>query len=621
MTQPDSTRSPDDCSMVQPEAARSSAIDSSTKVHKAFTNKKVNIILDEYNFLMWKQQVLLVVRSLRLEKLLTGALKAPPATITSADGAVSDNEDYEIFVAQDSALASWLLSTISPHLLPQFVGAETASEIWSTVIQFFSSRSTTTIMSLHYKLRSLQKGNLNMRAYVSQVKELSNALAACGSPISDLEVIATILKGLPIEYQPFVAVITANREPFTLDAAVSVLFDVETQLTSFASLSDFSPSLHMAQAATANTSTPLSGGSGVARPYRTSVTARNKDPVKAESNMVNLCTLDSGSPGHICACVGTNNPGIGASSTPVQPQVHSTISKGQWFVDSGASHHVSPDSSKLVDGVEYSGPGKLIVGNGMHIGISRIGQSSLLSTSSRTLRLNNVLHVPSITKNLVSVSKLARDNNVFLEFHARSCVVRDEGTGAVLLTGDEVDGLYSFDLFPIPVVPGVERLWHNDSGTATNGLQVRVSPTADHSSDVVADIAGPNSSVVPRSTCQASCRPSQTSTGRVSPTLPPQSQLLSDKQQPSLGNSSPATLLPQLSPPFLPPCEVGMDHFNNDVTDVDSMVESPIVVKDVTLGIKPMHIFCNWHVFYSIESVKICLAFPVNHGFQHSKNI
>lgn len=34
-----------------------------------------------------------------------------------------------------------------------------------------------------------------------------------------------------------------------------------------------------------------------------------------------------------------------------------------------------------------------------------------------TLKLKNLLLVPSIIKNLVSVSQFAKDNNVYFEFH------------------------------------------------------------------------------------------------------------------------------------------------------------------------------------------------------------
>ncbi|KAL4324473.1 hypothetical protein GQ457_11G021190 [Hibiscus cannabinus] len=448
-----------------------------------FTNKKVNVVLDELNFLVWKQQVLLAVCSLRLEKLLTGALKPPSATVRSANGTMVENKAYEVFVAQDSALASWLLSTISTSLLPQFVEADTAAEIWSIILRFFASRSTTTVMSLHYKLRSLKKGDMSMRAYVSQVKEICNALASSGSPISDLETIATILNGLSVEYQPFVAVITASREPFTLDAAISVLLDAEVQLSSFNPLSDISSTLNVVQASVATLDTAKEGSTTATRPYRQAstgrgrsgrmrlqcqlcgklghlvdrcwhrfdenfvpVTARSKDSSKSEVNSVFVANHDLDSHGCSCHCAGAGSSisSDGISASAKSPQVNLVAAKDDhWFIDSGASHHVSPNQDLSQGGAAYYGPGKLTVGNGMSLPILHVGNGNLHS-SSRPLHLHNVLHVPSVTKNLISVSKLARDNNIFLEFHAKSCLARDEDTRAMLLTGDVVDGLYRF---------------------------------------------------------------------------------------------------------------------------------------------------------------------------------
>ncbi|KAL4386377.1 hypothetical protein GQ457_09G014400 [Hibiscus cannabinus] len=114
-----------------------------------------------------------------------------------------------------------------------------------------------------------------------------------------------------------------------------------------------------------------------------------------------------------------------------------------WIVDSGATHHVTRDASKVAQGTDYAGPGKLIVGNGSSLDICQTGQSALVATD-RLLMINDLLHVPDVTKNLLSVSKLARDNGVFFEFHAHCCSVRDEASGAVLLRGKECNGLYQF---------------------------------------------------------------------------------------------------------------------------------------------------------------------------------
>ncbi|GMJ02344.1 hypothetical protein HRI_003903600 [Hibiscus trionum] len=203
--------------------------DSLGRSAKIFANKRVNILLGETNFLIWKQQVLLTVQSHRLEGFLTCYRKALAVVVRQLDGSEKANEEYENFLAQDIALSSWLLSTMSPHILSNFVGAESTAKIRSIVVEFFSSRSTTTVMSLHFKLWKIRKGDLSMQMYISKVKEICDALASCGSLVSKVEHIATILGGLPSEYKPFVAVVTASWEVISLDNVTTILVDAEAQ--------------------------------------------------------------------------------------------------------------------------------------------------------------------------------------------------------------------------------------------------------------------------------------------------------------------------------------------------------------------------------------------------------
>ena len=71
---------------------------------------------------------------------------------------------------------------------------------------------------------------------------------------------------------------------------------------------------------------------------------------------------------------------------------------------------------------------------GIGLAIQHIGQSIFPSQfSSKLLALKQLLHVPSISKNLLSVSKFAHDNNVFFEFHSNHCFVKDQVTRIVLL--------------------------------------------------------------------------------------------------------------------------------------------------------------------------------------------
>lgn len=54
--------------------------------------------------------------------------------------------------------------------------------------------------------------------------------------------------------------------------------------------------------------------------------------------------------------------------------------------------------------------------------------------------------MPNLHKNLLSVQKLALDNNVFIEFHPHFFLIKDQATRKTLLRGRSHNGLY-----PVPI--------------------------------------------------------------------------------------------------------------------------------------------------------------------------
>jgi len=114
-----------------------------------------------------------------------------------------------------------------------------------------------------------------------------------------------------------------------------------------------------------------------------------------------------------------------------------------WIPNSGASFHVTGESQHIKQLSHFDGPDQIFIGNGEGLSISNTGSSSFLSPNDShiTFKLNKLLHVPSISKNLLSVSQFAKDN-VFFEFHPHLYLVKSQGTNKVLLQG--ADGLYSF---------------------------------------------------------------------------------------------------------------------------------------------------------------------------------
>ena len=91
---------------------------------------------------------------------------------------------------------------------------------------------------------------------------------------------------------------------------------------------------------------------------------------------------------------------------------------------------------------EYTGTDQLQVGNGQGLHISKTGNSSL-NLSSHSFLLNQILYVPQIQKNLLSVQKFCKDNNVYFEFHGQYFLVKGY-LRIVLHRGHVSDGLYHF---------------------------------------------------------------------------------------------------------------------------------------------------------------------------------
>ena len=104
-------------------------------------------------------------------------------------------------------------------------------------------------------------------------------------------------------------------------------------------------------------------------------------------------------------------------------------------MDTGATDHLTGELDKLAMKEPYHGKDQVHTANGSSMHISHIGQASLPTHSSRHLHLHNVLRVPSVTHNLLSVPKLTRDNNVFIEFHLFDLFVKDRATREILLRG------------------------------------------------------------------------------------------------------------------------------------------------------------------------------------------
>jgi hypothetical protein len=80
-----------------------------------------------------------------------------------------------------------------------------------------------------------------------------------------------------------------------------------------------------------------------------------------------------------------------------------------WWLDTGANIHVCANVS-LFSSYQFLQGSSVLMGNGSHASIRGVGTIDLKFTSGKIVQLKNVQYVPTIRKNLVSVSLLLRDD-------------------------------------------------------------------------------------------------------------------------------------------------------------------------------------------------------------------
>ncbi|CAJ2651427.1 unnamed protein product [Trifolium pratense] len=120
-----------------------------------------------------------------------------------------------------------------------------------------------------------------------------------------------------------------------------------------------------------------------------------------------------------------------------------------WIVDSGASDHMTGDSTLFSSYSPCAGNHKIKIADGSFSAIA--GKGSVVLSPSLTLK--DVLHVPNLSCSLMSVSKLAQDRNCQTNFFRTHCVFQDLNSGKMIGSAKESGGLYYFDIEPESQLP------------------------------------------------------------------------------------------------------------------------------------------------------------------------
>uniref|UniRef100_A0A2N9FJA4 Integrase catalytic domain-containing protein n=1 Tax=Fagus sylvatica TaxID=28930 RepID=A0A2N9FJA4_FAGSY len=442
----------------------------------------MSIKLDSTNYMIWKLQISAILDAYSMIEHLDGTIAQPRQFLISEAGVQSVNSEFLAWKKRDKALLTLIYSTLSPPVLAMVVGKGTSQEVWETLEERFTCTARANVLNLKLELQAIRKGNESVSSYLQRIKTTRDMLYAVGVQIDNEELLHIILKGLPKEYAPFASAIRTRDGILSLEK-LSVLLQTEEQSMKEGSDPLMNSALAMFVSNTNKPNTGFNGHPSYGNPSYNRGRGRNSfqrgrggrshnftpsQPPYQQQNQnqapyqqqnQNQASPQARSERPICQICWKQghyaidcyhrmdfayqgkNPTMKLAAMASASNTQHTQSAESWLTDSGASDHITANANNLSPQVPYQGQEQVSVGNGQNLPIQNIGNSQL-HTKYHKFQLKNVLHVPRIASNLLSVHKLCLHNNCSCYFDANQLLVQDLPTGRLLYKGLSKNGVY-----------------------------------------------------------------------------------------------------------------------------------------------------------------------------------
>ncbi|KAD3068184.1 hypothetical protein E3N88_36064 [Mikania micrantha] len=466
---------------------------------------KFGFKLSPTNYGYWKAMIEHFLITNNLFGYIDGTIPCPPATIPTVGPSDKDavppsqlNPNFTTWLSNDAHVRMLILSTISEASFQHVPGNSTSRDLWLSFERAYVPHTASREYTLKGQLMRIEmKADEPASAYLTRAQEYATALANIGEPIKDKYIVMVVVAGLRDEYSnhdymirkslPSVpttqAFMTASNSP--LNGAVA---SASSQPATVQDIQQVLGQLGLhnqpTKAATTQAFYTNRGGMGRGRNFhnrrgRGSSNTRNTGSLnRSQFSWASIQNIVSGTCnrcgiGHIPSQCPNRDPATirGRQPSANYADSRSQASSSSWLPDTGSTNHAAPDLSWFEYAEPYYGEDNLHVGHGTALPILHIGSKRFFSPN-KTFSLTDILHVPQIKRNLLSVQKFCHDNDVFFEFHSTFFVVKDKFTRTTLLTGPSNNGLYSITLPQVKPVSKVAfssvraspHTWHQRLG-------------------------------------------------------------------------------------------------------------------------------------------------------------
>lgn len=413
--------------------------------------------LDGVNFPIWKMKVVSILRSYGHYTFVTTFSERP---VAGSNGATQG--DVDTWDANNNRTHPFLILNCLDTVLTHLRAADTAPAVWRILCDLYEMKTPDRIITLETQLLQLWVQDFpSLSAFIAKMKELREELAVCGKSISSEDMAVRLLAKLPERFDSLFTSIVSSvcATPITWEELLPMVLQVDGRVSS--------------RSATAGVDSALSAQKNQVK-NKGKKKGKKKKGDSSESSKDVECSYCSktGHPESKCfkkkrdlkakekelesAAVATL--AVVPEGIYISVEGHSALFTSEsrtWLMDSGATSHMTNRRDWFSSFIERQGD--ITIGDISIIPIRGAGTIPIFRTSHDKRYFSNVLYVPDLGFNLLSVSSLTKQG-ASIEFSADSVIIRDQASGSVLARGVQDGGLYKFTALVSQAA--YDSLWH-----------------------------------------------------------------------------------------------------------------------------------------------------------------
>lgn len=329
--------------------------------------------------------------------------------------------------AEDMKAKAKLVLTIDASLYVHIKQCTTTYDLWRTLKNMFDDSGYSRRISLLRNLISIRLDDCDsMTSYVSQLMETAQKLKGTGFEINDQWIGSLMLAGLPEKFEPMIMAIEHSGININADAIKTKLLDMSIDVKTEGA---FIAKKHNHKFGGgfknhASHSQYGGGGSGMngsrTNPSTVNVSDGGNNSASARNKMIRCYKCKQ--IGHFKnRCPHTEKVKTNAFSVFLTKG----FSQTDWHLDSGASTHLVSNKNLLTNICFQPKIKEIIVANKTIVPVECSGDleiTTCVGSQSHNIIVNNVLYVPNLTTNLLSVSRIIANGNR-VEFHKKGCSI------------------------------------------------------------------------------------------------------------------------------------------------------------------------------------------------------